>query len=62
MTPKDPTAPGLPVIAPYPLPAAGTLPANHATWKPEPDRAVLLVHDMQRYFLASYYGDRITDR
>lgn len=42
---------GLPPIAPYPLPTAGRLPANVAGWRPHPDRAVLLVHDMQRYFL-----------
>lgn len=42
---------GLPPIAPYTLPTAGRLPANVAGWRPHPDRAVLLVHDMQRYFL-----------
>lgn len=42
---------GLPPIAPYTLPTAGRLPANVAGWTPHPDRAVLLVHDMQRYFL-----------
>ncbi|MEU7580033.1 isochorismatase family protein [Streptomyces sp. NPDC041068] len=43
--------PGIPAIAPYALPAAGDLPGNTARWTPDPDRAVLLVHDMQRYFL-----------
>lgn len=43
---------GIPAIAPYPLPTAGELPANTATWTADPDRAVLLLHDMQRYFLA----------
>lgn len=42
---------GLPPITPYTLPTAGRLPANVAGWTPHPDRAVLLVHDMQRYFL-----------
>ncbi|MFS4092803.1 isochorismatase family protein [Streptomyces sp. AF1A] len=42
---------GLPPIASYPLPPAEHLPENLATWTPRPDRAVLLVHDMQRYFL-----------
>ncbi|MEV5595084.1 isochorismatase family protein [Streptomyces sp. NPDC052496] len=42
---------GLPPIASYPLPTAGSLPENLAQWTPRPERAVLLVHDMQRYFL-----------
>ncbi|MEV6054601.1 isochorismatase family protein [Streptomyces sp. NPDC052107] len=42
---------GLPPIASYPLPAAESLPENLAQWIPRPERAVLLVHDMQRYFL-----------
>ncbi|WP_228973490.1 isochorismatase family protein [Streptomyces sp. DH12] len=44
--------PGIPAIEPYPLPTAGDLPANTARWTLDPDRAVVLVHDMQRYFLA----------
>ncbi|MGV9881166.1 isochorismatase family protein [Streptomyces sp. NPDC003006] len=42
---------GLPPIATYPLPTAESLPENVARWTPRPERAVLLVHDMQRYFL-----------
>lgn len=42
---------GLPTIEPYPMPTAGELPRNTADWKVDPDRAVLLIHDMQRYFL-----------
>jgi bifunctional isochorismate lyase/aryl carrier protein len=41
----------IPVIRPYALPAAGDLPAGPAAWVPDPDRAVLLVHDMQQYFV-----------
>ncbi|MFH9179225.1 isochorismatase family protein [Streptomyces albogriseolus] len=42
---------GIPEITPYPMPTAGDLPGNVAKWSVDPDRAVLLVHDMQRYFL-----------
>ncbi|MEV4053561.1 isochorismatase family protein [Amycolatopsis sp. NPDC049688] len=41
----------IPEIAPYPMPLAGELPDNQVTWTVDPDRAVLLVHDLQRYFL-----------
>ncbi|SHM96263.1 isochorismatase family protein [Actinacidiphila paucisporea] len=42
---------GLPPISAYPLPTAADLPENVAHWTADPERAVLLVHDMQRYFL-----------
>jgi trans-2,3-dihydro-3-hydroxyanthranilic acid synthase len=42
---------GLPSIENYPLPNARTLPANVAEWSLSSDRAVLLIHDMQGYFL-----------
>ncbi|GCD97616.1 isochorismatase family protein [Embleya hyalina] len=46
--------PGIPDIAPYPLPGENDLPANTARWTVDPDRAVLLVHDMQRYFVRPF--------
>jgi isochorismate hydrolase len=45
---------GIPPIAPYPLPTDGDLPRNIARWTVDPARAVLLVHDMQRYFLRPF--------
>ncbi|MGW6445730.1 isochorismatase family protein [Lentzea sp. NPDC055074] len=42
---------GIPTITPYPMPTAGDLPARTVPWRLDPDRAVLLLHDMQRYFL-----------
>ncbi|MUL43450.1 isochorismatase family protein [Streptomonospora sp. PA3] len=44
----------LPHIEPYDLPAPRDLPANRADWRLDPARAVLLVHDMQHYFLHAY--------
>lgn len=45
---------GIPAIASYPLPAPDDLPVNVARWVADPDRAVLLVHDMQRFFLRPF--------
>ncbi|MFE9121637.1 isochorismatase family protein [Streptomyces sp. NPDC007172] len=46
--------PGIPPIESYALPTPGELPANTVHWTIDPDRAVLLVHDMQRYFLKPF--------
>ncbi len=46
--------PGIPEITPYPMPSAGDLPPNIAPWTVDPRRAVLLVHDMQRFFLRPF--------
>jgi isochorismate hydrolase len=42
---------GIPPISPYPLPAPESLPANVARWTLRPERAALLLHDMQNYFV-----------
>jgi len=46
----------IPKIATYPMPAAAAMPANRVDWTPDPARAVLLIHDMQDYFLDFYDG------
>ncbi|MDQ0930751.1 isochorismatase family protein [Streptomyces turgidiscabies] len=45
---------GIPLIESYSLPSAEGLPPNTAPWNIDPDRAALLVHDMQRYFLRPF--------
>ncbi|WP_454684099.1 isochorismatase family protein [Ancylobacter moscoviensis] len=49
--------PGLPTVAPYELPRADELPRPRAPWKLERDRAALLIHDMQNYFLRIFPPD-----
>ncbi len=44
----------LPRITPYPLPTGFGLGRARVPWRPDPARAVLLVHDMQNYFLAPF--------
>lgn len=41
-------------ITDYSMPKRAAYVANRTDWKPDPDRAVLLIHDMQRYFLQFY--------
>ncbi|BFV58289.1 hypothetical protein KCMC57_up33930 [Kitasatospora sp. CMC57] len=47
----------IPTISPYPMPQQGDLPENTARWTVDPERAVLLIHDMQRYFLQPFPAD-----
>jgi bifunctional isochorismate lyase/aryl carrier protein len=42
----------LPTIKPYPMPAQ--IPASKVDWQPDASRALLLVHDMQNYFLDAF--------
>ncbi|EIE99268.1 isochorismatase family protein [Saccharomonospora glauca] len=51
----------LPSIQPYALPRGSELPAGRVAWRVDPTRAALLVHDMQRYFLAPYVGDPLPE-
>ena len=44
----------IPKIASYAMPVASAMPPNRVAWTPDPARAVLLIHDMQDYFLDFY--------
>jgi bifunctional isochorismate lyase/aryl carrier protein len=48
---------GVPKIAGYTLPLESDLPAAKPAWTLQASRAALLIHDMQRYFLAAYAED-----
>lgn len=45
---------GLPKIQSYALPAVADIPVARAQWDFEPDRAALLIHDMQNYFINAF--------
>ncbi|NUP42992.1 MAG: isochorismatase family protein [Streptomyces sp.] len=45
---------GIPLLSAYPLPTAEDLPGNVVRWTVDPGRAVLLVHDMQHYFVRRF--------
>ncbi|GLZ29315.1 putative isochorismatase PhzD [Lentzea sp. NBRC 105346] len=53
-TAREDTTVGIPPITPYPMPLQDDLPASTPAWAPDPGRAVLLVHDMQRYFVRPF--------
>jgi len=42
----------IPKLSPYDIPSLSA--TNRVDWRPDPARAVLLVHDMQRYFLEKF--------
>lgn len=44
----------LPEIQPYAMPVASELPVNKVAWTPDAKRAVLLIHDMQNYFMNAF--------
>lgn len=46
----------IPKLNAYPLPTAEQLPAGKVRWTLEPQRAALLIHDMQQYFL-NFWGE-----
>ncbi|WP_241608021.1 isochorismatase family protein [Rosenbergiella australiborealis] len=46
----------IPKLTAYSLPTTEELPHNKVTWTFEPQRAALLIHDMQNYFL-NFWGE-----
>lgn len=46
----------IPAITPYPMPQDLDLPSGGPSWRPDPDRAALLIHDMQRFFTRSLHA------
>ena len=44
----------IPSISVYKMPIESELPKIKVNWTPDPKRAVLLIHDMQEYFLDAY--------
>lgn len=46
----------IPKLTAYALPTAAELPTNKVNWAFEPERAALLIHDMQEYFL-NFWGE-----
>ncbi|MBD1371006.1 isochorismatase [Hazenella sp. IB182357] len=49
---------GIPTIKSYPMPKENELPKNKVSWDIDPNRAVLLIHDMQKYFLKTFESEQ----
>ncbi len=47
----------IPAIQPYKMPTEKELPEKKVNWEIDSDRAVLLIHDMQQYFLNPFTED-----
>ena len=47
----------IPPIAPYSLPTVADIVNNRTGWELDADRAALLIHDMQDYFIRAYQRD-----
>lgn len=45
-------------IAPYAMPSLDEEITNRVSWRLDPDRCALLIHDMQNYFLTAYQQDQ----
>jgi isochorismate hydrolase len=41
-------------ITTYSMPTEPELPENVVSWRPDPNRAVLVIHDMQKYFVGMF--------
>ncbi|MFE4633149.1 isochorismatase family protein [Streptomyces sp. NPDC056773] len=49
---------GLPAIGSYPMPDRSTLPRSCVPWSVDPDRAALLILDMQHHFVGPFPTER----
>ncbi|MGY3679209.1 isochorismatase family protein [Streptomyces sp. TE33382] len=48
----------LPAIDAYPMPERGALPLSQVSWRIDPARAALLIHDMQSHFVGAFPAGR----